>query len=128
LVEDTRHRWSFPLPYSADLLFVHIYNTAASIEGWTIVKAEQANRLIEISPQTGHSNSDKAGSIISMRALYRTTEKSEMELVLHTSKSISSEQAFSSYPIETIFRLKGKGLNMTSYSEIIAARCNEVRC
>ena len=113
LVTGTLHRWSFTLPYSADLLFVHLYHTIAAIDGWKMIKADQAGRLIRISPVVRDVPSDKDGSVLSIRALYRADEKSKMELVLQTSKSIEYKEAFSSYPIETIIHLNGKGLNKT---------------
>jgi hypothetical protein len=113
LVANTMHKWSFTLPYSADLLFVHMYHTAATIDGWKMVKADQASRLIEISPAVTDTLSDKEACILSIRALYCTDENSEMELVLQTSKLMESKEAFSAYPVDTIIRLNGKGWNKT---------------
>jgi hypothetical protein len=105
------YKWRFALPYSADLLFVHMYHTAASMDEWNLLKVDQASRLVQISAQVSDVPSDRDGSIISIRALYRTNEKSEMELVLQTNRLIEYKEAISRYSIETIIRLNGKGLN-----------------
>ena len=61
-----------------------------------------------------NSNSGKDGAMLWIRSLYRSDEKSEMELILQTAEPMESKEAFHSLPIQTMVRLNGKGLTKTA--------------